>query len=89
MIENEETSTIQRQAARDKAAYVSIRQHTSAYVSIRQHTSAYVSIRQHAYRKVDKQLLVMKRQADAVSTFQENKQLETSSCLSMKRQAAS
>ncbi len=30
-----------------RAAYVSIRQHTSAYVSIRQHTSAYVSIRQH------------------------------------------
>ncbi len=27
-----------------RAAYVSIRQHTSAYVSIRQHTSAYVSI---------------------------------------------
>ena len=30
-----------------RAAYVSIRPHTSAYVSIRQHTSAYVSIRQH------------------------------------------
>jgi hypothetical protein len=34
-------------AAIRRAAYVSIRQHTSAYVSIRQHTSAYVSISQH------------------------------------------
>ena len=31
----------------ERAAHVSIRQHTSANVSIRQHTSAYVSIRQH------------------------------------------
>ena len=30
-----------------RAAYVSIRQHTSAYVSIRRHTSAYVGIRRH------------------------------------------